>query len=166
MLDRILIDPLAFAEKQQALQGKVSLNELDERVWLSDLINLKEEVSYTLRGGRDVLGRWYLQLLVSGKLSLQCQRCMNSVGFELGEDVRIVLFENEAKLDEAMLADEELEGMVLEKELDVFTLLEDQILMALPFSPKHDDCGNTDLARVNQDKTNPFAVLAGVKKTV
>ena len=90
---------------------------------------------------------------------------MQPVHFALDENVRIVLFENEESLDEAMLADEELEGMLLEAELDVFSLIEDQILMALPFSPKHDDCGNADLDAVNQNKTNPFAVLAGLKKS-
>lgn len=166
MLDRILIEPSAFTEKQQILQGKIKLNELHERVWSPDLINLEEEVSYTLNGGRDTLGRMYLQLMATGNFSLCCQRCMNSVGFELSENVRIVLFENEDKLDEAMLSDDELDGMLLEKELDVLTLLEDQILMALPFSPKHDDCGNADLEHINKSKTNPFAVLAGVRKTV
>ena len=55
--------------------------------------------------------------------------------------------------------------MVLENELDIFTLLEDQILMALPISPKHEQCGNNHLDKINQDKPNPFAVLAGLKKS-
>ena len=64
-----------------------------------------------------------------------------------------------------MLADEELEGMLSADELDVFSLIEDQILMALPFSPRHEQCGNADSATVNQSKPNPFAVLAGLKKS-
>ena len=83
--------------------------------------------------------------------------------FELAERSRIVLFADEESLDEAMLSDEELEGMVSEKEQDVCTLLEDQILMALPFSPRHDDCESDALDKINQDKPNPFAVLAGLK---
>lgn len=166
MLDRILIDAEAFADKQQVLQGKVLLNELDERVWSPDLADLSSEIAYSLQGGRDRWQRPFLALSLTGVLPMQCQRCMNPVDFGLDEQVRIVLFENEEQLDEAMLADEELEGMLAEKELDVFALLEDQILMALPFAPRHDDCGNADLEAVNQDKPNPFAVLAGVKKSV
>jgi len=67
--------------------------------------------------------------------------------------------------DEAMLADEDLEGMLQESEIDVFSLIEDQILMALPFSPKHEQCGNAQLEANNQSKPNPFAALAGLKKS-
>ena len=53
--------------------------------------------------------------------------------------------------------------MVCGRELDVYSLLEDQILMALPFSPKHENCGGGETA-VQSDKPNPFAALAGLKK--
>ena len=53
--------------------------------------------------------------------------------------------------------------MPIEKELDVRRLVEDQILMSLPFSPRHENCDNAALEQVNQDKPNPFAVLAGLK---
>ena len=85
--------------------------------------------------------------------------------FEFDEQSRVVLFADDASLDEAMLSDDELEGMLLQKALDVRMLVEDQILMALPFSPRHEDCGNAALAEVNQDKPNPFAVLAGLKSS-
>lgn len=166
MLDRILIDSEAFADQQQTLQGSMALQDLDERVWSPDFARLEDKVSYTLKGGRDVLKRLFLQLSVSGNVTLNCQRCMQPFNFEMNESVRIVLFENEEKLDQAMLADEELEGMVVDGELDVFALLEDQILMALPFSPKHDECDGEDLIKANQDKPNPFAALVGVKKSV
>lgn len=165
MLNRILIEPQAFAIKQENLRGKVLLNDLDKRVWSHDFTELSSELAYTLQGGVDRWQRPFLTFTLSGSLPLQCQRCMQPVHFALDENVRIVLFENEESLDEAVLADEELEGMLLEAELDVFSLIEDQILMALPFSPKHDDCGNADLDAVNQNKTNPFAVLAGLKKS-
>ncbi|EIC13155.1 hypothetical protein KKB_07469 [Kingella kingae PYKK081] len=165
MLNRILIEPQAFVIKQENLRGKVLLNDLDKRVWSHDFTELSSELAYTLQGGVDRWQRPFLTFTLSGSLPLQCQRCMQPVHFALDENVRIVLFENEESLDEAVLADEELEGMLLEAELDVFSLIEDQILMALPFSPKHDDCGNADLDAVNQNKTNPFAVLAGLKKS-
>ena len=89
---------------------------------------------------------------------------MEAVMFPLDESADIVLFGDEAMLDEAMCADEELEGMVAGSELDVSSLLEDQILMSLPYSPMHEDCGGT-VAGSASDKPNPFAVLAGLKKS-
>lgn len=48
-------------------------------------------------------------------MPLICQRCITPMPFLLDETSRIVLFADEESLDEAMLADEELEGMLLEK---------------------------------------------------
>jgi len=124
-----------------------------------------EKPPILITGGTDKWQRPYLTLTLSGCLPLQCQRCMQPTEFALNENVRIVLFENEETLDEAMLADEDLEGMLQEPEIDVFSLIEDQILMALPFSPKHEQCGNAQLEANNQSKPNPFAVLAGLKKS-
>ncbi len=164
MLNRLLIDLQAFTVQADALNGTVILHDLDKRVWSPDIADTSSELRYTITGGVDRWQRPFLDLSVSGSLKLYCQRCMQPTDFQLDESVHIVLFGNEEKLDEAMLADDELEGMLLEDEMDVFTLLEDQILMALPISPKHDDCANADLDKVNQKQSNPFAVLAGLKK--
>ena len=108
--------------------------------------------------------RLFLELSVKADMPLVCQRCIKPMPFKLDETSRIVLFADDESLDAAMLADDELEGILTEKELDVRELVEDQILMALPFSPRHEECGNVPLAQINQDKPNPFAVLAGLKK--
>ena len=165
MLNRILIDPQAFATQAEILQGTVSLQDLDERTWSPDIADTATDIHYAITGGMDRWQRLFLDLTVSGSLKLNCQRCMQPTEFLLDEQVRIILFHREQDLDDAMIADEELEGMVLENELDIFTLLEDQILMALPISPKHEQCGNNQLDKINQDKPNPFAVLAGLKKS-
>ncbi|ULJ60655.1 YceD family protein [Wielerella bovis] len=164
MLNRILIDPQAFAIKQETRDGSVLLNQLDKRTWSPDIADTDTYIHYTLTGGVDRWQRPFLDLSVSGSLKLHCQRCMSLVDFPMNEQAHIVLFDNEGKLDEAMLADDDLEGMILTDELDILTLVEDQLLMALPISPKHDDCGNVSLNKVNQDKPNPFGVLAGLKK--
>lgn len=164
MLNRILIDPQAFTAQADSLNGTVKLQDLDERAWSPDIADLSSELRYTLTGGTDRWQRPFLDLSLSGSLKLHCQRCMQDTDFALNEQVHIVLFSDENALDDAMLADEELEGMLLDSELDVFSLLEDQMIMALPISPKHDACGDDNLAKINQDKPNPFAVLAGLKK--
>lgn len=166
MSDLNLIDPAAFASEKQSLQGRFLLSQLDERVWSHEYFADKQsEVSFALQGGQDRLQRLFLDLSVTGSLPLVCQRCIKPMAFELKESSRIVLFGDEAALDEAMLSDEELEGIVAEDEIDVRVLVEDQILMALPFSPRHESCGNAAIEEVNQDKPNPFAVLAGLKSS-
>ncbi|MDO4433016.1 MAG: YceD family protein [Alysiella sp.] len=164
MLNRILINPLTFAADKAILQGEVALQELDERVCVPEMAETNRKIAYQITGGIDVLQRPFLDLSVSGDLKLHCQRCLLPTDFQLNENVRIVLFSDEETLDNAMVSDESLEGMLLDEELDMLTLVEDQILMALPISPKHNDCDDAHLDKVNQGKPNPFAVLSGLKK--
>lgn len=164
MLKPDLINPQTFAAEKQILQGTLPLDELDERVWSHEYLADKEAVVHiVLRGGEDRRQRLFLDLKIQCSLVLVCQRCMCPMPSEINENAHIVLFADEAKLDEAMLADDELEGMVLTKGLDVKTLVEDQILMAMPYAPRHENCIGEVVEAVNQDKPNPFAVLAGLK---
>ncbi|MFC3873900.1 YceD family protein [Neisseria musculi] len=166
MSDLNLIDPAAFAAEKQSLQGRFLLSRLDERVWSHEYFADKQaEVWFALKGGQDRFWRLFLDLTVTGSVPLVCQRCMQPMPFDFNEAGRIVLFDSEAGLDEAMLSDEDLEGMVAEETLDVRTLVEDQILMALPFSPRHENCAHAVAGEVNRDKPNPFAVLAGLKSS-
>ncbi|MDO4248805.1 MAG: YceD family protein [Neisseria sp.] len=164
MSDLNLIVPEVFAAEKQVLEGAVKLGSLDERVSSNEyLADRGADVFFTLKGGQDRLGRPFLDLGLKADLLLVCQRCLKPMPFALREMSRIVLFSNEESLDKAMLADDELEGMLSEPELDVGVLVEDQILMALPFSPRHEHCDNAQLDAASRDKSNPFAALAGLK---
>lgn len=160
-----MIDPQAFAERKEELSGMISLQDLDERIGSADFADPSAEVAYRVSGGKDAWARPYLQLALLGSLKLVCQRCLQAADFALDEEVRIVFFADEAALDAAMAADEELDGMVIQAETDLFELIEDQILMALPIAPRHDSCTAADVRDANQNPANPFAALAGLRKT-
>ena len=167
MLDRILIDPAAFAREKRQLQAEAAMADFDRRVSAHEyLVSAEAVVSFSLQGGSDRWQRPYLDLHVQAGLPLWCQRCVQPMHFDLDEQVHIVLFADEVALDEAMLAEDDLEGMLLVPELDVTALVEDQILMAIPYSPRHEDCRNPSLETINQNsKPNPFAVMAGLKNS-
>ncbi|MDO4998406.1 MAG: YceD family protein [Neisseria sp.] len=165
MLNPNLIEPAQFAAQAKQLHLSFALSDLDERVWSHEyLADKNATIELVLTGGIDRWQRPYLDLALKGEFRLQCQRCMSAMPFQWQENAKIVLFSDEEKLDEAMLADDELEGMLMSDELDVRELVEDQILMAMPYSPRHEDCANEALVQVNQDKPNPFAALAGLKR--
>lgn len=165
MLKPNLIDPVAFAKDERLLQSQVALAELDSRVSNHEfLADTSGDCVFSLQGGRDRYRRLFLDLSVRANLNLSCQRCLEVLPILFEEKVRIFLYFDENKLDEAMMQDETLEGIMAAEELSINTLLEDQIIMGLPLAPKHEECNNADLARINQDKPNPFAALASLKK--
>jgi uncharacterized protein len=62
--------------------------------------------------------------------------------------------------------------LVMLPQFDLLGLLEDELLMALPLVPMHDECpvlptfsaGMMDVPESVPDKPNPFAALAQLKK--
>ncbi|WP_434777225.1 YceD family protein [Neisseria sp. Ec49-e6-T10] len=164
MLTPDLIDPVAFAREERLIKNKLLISSLDGRLSKHEfLADAEGECDFCLQGGKDKLQRYFLALTVKANLSLICQRCLDVVPFHIDETSRIILFFNEQKLDEAMEQDPDLEGILVEPEISIQTLIEDQLIMALPLAPKHEDCGNPSLDQINQDKPNPFAVLANLK---
>lgn len=162
MSNPILIDPLKHAYEGRRLTGSMPVSQLGERV-LSGLFGSDGEVSYTLTGFADQRRRPSLRIELAAEVSVSCGRCLHSMPVKLVADSVVTLFISEEKLEAAVEEDEELDAIIAEPEFDVIALIEDEIIMGLPLSPLHDDCGTEHLERAKADKPNPFAVLAALK---
>lgn len=100
---------------------------------------------------------------------LDCQRCLQPLNEVLRVDrhLRFVAGEDEAaRLDE----DSEDDVLALVARLDVFELLEDELILALPLVPRHGICPQpldaaTAVALPVADETrpHPFAALAALR---
>jgi len=162
MSNPILIDPLKHAYEGRQLSGSMPVAQLSERV-LSGLYDNDGEVAYTLTGFVDTRRRPALRIELSAGVSVSCGRCLQSMQVNLVADSVITLFISEEKLEAAVEEDDELDAIIAEPEFNVIALIEDEIIMGLPLSPLHGDCGNEHLDSAKKDKPNPFAVLAALK---
>ena len=63
---------------------------------------------------------------------------------------------------EEELEDDSFDAIEASNEMQVGSLIEDEVLLALPLSPRHDVCG---LPRMKDDRqdASPFAVLRNLK---
>ncbi|GGP21358.1 hypothetical protein GCM10010970_20080 [Silvimonas iriomotensis] len=156
-----VIDSAAFAREQRELSGTIAVSSLTR---LHDqLADQSGSVEWELQGGVDKIERPWLDLAVKGQLRLVCQRCLKPMDWPFAMQTLLTQFSDEAKLDEAEEQDEELEGMLIDPALDVEALVEEEVILAVPFAPVHDQCGGTEGATEAGKKPNPFAVLAGLK---
>ena len=73
------------------------------------------------------------------------------------------LIADEVDLSQDELEDDTRDFLVAQKELDVVALVEDEIILALPSAPRHDDCALPD-SNTRGTKVSPFAALAALKK--
>ena len=100
---------------------------------------------------------------------LECQRCLQPLNQTLQVDRHLRFVAGE---DEAARLDEESEDDVLAlvARLDVFDLLEDELILALPLVPRHDTCPQplpavaaATLPVTEEARPNPFAALAALR---
>jgi uncharacterized protein len=127
-------------------------------------------LAWRLVGGRDAQGRPALTLTLAGSVPLVCQRCLQPFAEIVDQSTELLLARSEAEL--ARLDVDEIEVVLAIELLDPLTLVEDELLLSLPFSPRHAD-GQCEAAspmvageNVSQSRISPFGQLGELKKTI
>jgi uncharacterized protein len=158
MFARPLIDSIDFARNGRKICGEVQMAALSR---LRDMLSIDSGVlTYTVVGAQEG-DRSILLLTLKGECTLRCQRCLEDFiyPFDLTSRFQLVTDEELAKLD----GDDSIDGIEAEPQLDVLALVEDEVLLSLPFAPKHLDDTCSALTKNLQQSANPFAMLAGLK---
>lgn len=127
----------------------------------------------------------WLELEAEAELDMECQRCLHPVRerMTVSRSIRFARDEAEAaKLD----ADSDDDVLAISRQFHLLELVEDELIMAQPIVPRHDECP-TDVEAVMRDETetpvpggqpagadhvteaapdkpHPFAALAALKK--
>ena len=155
-------DALKLAERPDRVDGEVdatSLRRLADRV-----VPGEGRIRWSITGGRDEQGRPMLTLKLEGSLSVICQRCLRPLAVPVVQETELLLARNDAEL--ARLDADEQEVVLAAAPLDALTLVEDELLLSLPFAPCHEkgECtaAASPMAKV-QAASSPFAPLAGLK---
>ena len=156
-----VIDCLEFARSGGVLERSVGLDELPR---LADLLSTTDGfLSVRLEGWRDEQGKSWLQLDIAGEPVLCCQRCLGGVKFPLAISSRLQLMAPGEDWPDNDLEDDSVDAIVAEADLMVLSLVEDEVLLALPIAPRHEEC-DSPLAGASGHGTSPFAALADLKK--
>jgi uncharacterized protein len=74
------------------------------------------------------------------------------------------LVADESALPEEEFEDDEVDYLVADPKLDVEALVEEEVLLSLPLSLRHENGCAEEVASVMVGKPNPFQVLEGLKK--
>ena len=101
---------------------------------------------------------------------MTCQRCLAPVDVPLEVDREFRFVADEATA-EALDDESEEDLLAMSREFDLRELIEDELLMALPLVPRHEECpapvqmasSDEDFEEASAEKPNPFAALAALK---
>jgi uncharacterized protein len=133
----------------------------------AELTDAQGSLHWALQGGSDGKGHPRLTLQVSGPVHLRCQRCLNPFEFAIDSSSVLILAQDEASADalEEQLDDDSVDVVAGSRTMDMAAMIEDEALLALPLSPKHDICPDpSDFAAAKSGKADsPFAVLKNLK---
>ncbi|MEN9501967.1 MAG: hypothetical protein RI964_1252 [Pseudomonadota bacterium] len=183
MLNRLPVEvnPFRLVEQRKCLTGILPSKQMPR---LADVaLEGSEDVSVKLEFVRSPHGLPMIDGYVRGRVVLECQRCLQPVQFLLDAPIHVALttFQSDDRAEQ-----EGLESWLVEDErLFIQDFVEDEILLALPFVAKHEQCEPArplieavmelpqespviQVAQVDEQanaKKNPFAVLKDWKKT-
>lgn len=164
MPDQLVIEPGQFARARGRLAGTLEAGTLPR---LADaLFDTAGAVGYEVRGEVNERGRAVLHIALDGSLDLRCQRCLGRLAQQVRTRRDIVLVPD---ADEFVQGEDvaETEDVIPEvARLDVSALLEEELLLALPHSARHEE----DVCRAEVDApapaggSSPFAALARLRE--
>ncbi len=159
-----LIEPRKFAQHGLQVAGEIPADSLQRLAGMALAVHsvaadLKFSVAETKH--RIVTGQF------KGRVVMQCQRCLEPVELHLGGEVSLAMVWSE---DDAKLLPSEYEPWVVaQDQADLYEIIEEELLLALPLVPTHDyDCMDRSALApkvvVEPGKhNNPFQVLARLK---
>ena len=168
------LDVAAFSQEKAQLSGRESLQSFSRLA--KEAHNPADElaIEWKAEGGRlrasDGVTHPAVHLRVQAELQLTCQLCMSEAAVPVEVDRHFLFVAGE---DAAAALDDQSEDDVLElsPEFNLRELIEDELLMALPLVPRHEQCPETpsfsvedaDFQEALEEKPNPFASLASLK---
>jgi len=132
------IDIWRLARERARIAGDIATGALPR---LADRLAAPSSVHYELSGEADPRCRPAAQLRLAGELILACDRCGEPVSWQLEQEAHYFFVADEAALEAVPIDDPDpAEALVGSTAFDLGALIEDDVLLALPISPRHADC--------------------------
>jgi uncharacterized protein len=123
-------------------------------------------IEWQIAGATDDCGRPALAVALAGGVPLVCQRCLATFVWPVAHETLLLLARNEAELAQ-LDEDDGHEVLLAEEALDARELIEEELLLTLPFVPRCADpqCCAGDARRDAgaQEAPSPFAALADMQ---
>jgi uncharacterized protein len=130
-------DAFRLAREHAALDGNLDAVVLPRVADL--LVDGPAPLRWRIEGTADAAGRPALAVDLAGELPLECQRCLGTYRWPVSQRTVLLLAHTEAELA-ALDGASELEVVLARGPLDPVELVEDELVLAIPFAPRHPEC--------------------------
>lgn len=162
------LDVFEAARQQRVVVGRLAVASLGRL--RSSLATAEGTIDFRYAGAVDARGRPAARLGFSGTVDLVCDRCNGPLAVALQGEARYFFVRGEDELARIPVDDTEEEPLLGSSQFDLFELIEDEVILALPISPRHGDCrppaAAADVSSATEEAApmrRPFAALAQLK---
>lgn len=164
------VEPYKLAARHERIEGLVALDKLPR---LTEEAGVQTGDCYVvLEFGVDAQGRREIRGHLQATLALACRRCLVPLPQEVSSDFLLGMVSDEALAAELPASHEPV--LVEKEQLDLLTVVEDELILSLPQVVYHEEAechvsaeqlvSKTEgAASESPAATNPFAVLSALK---
>jgi len=138
-------DAFRLVRERAVLEGTLDVaasERLDDRVAAG-----VGTVAWRIEGTTAGAGRPALAISISGSVPLECQRCLGTFAQEIAQRTVTVLAKSEADAD-ALDASSDAEVLVADHPIHAVELIEDELLLTLPYAAMHAEGGCVETGSV------------------
>lgn len=130
-------DAFRLSAREGRIAGSLDARDLDN---VADSLAPGDDpvpIAWSIEGRRNAEGRPSLALDVAGSVPLVCQRCLGRLDWPVEQATEVLLAADERELV-ALDAECEVEVILVDGPLDPSVLVEDELVLTLPFAPMHE----------------------------
>lgn len=158
---KVISDPFEFARRGDSLAGEVEVQGFSRLAEAVLSTPGAQCVAYVLTGARQD-DKSFLRVQARADLVMRCQRCLGDVNCVVEADTRLLLVSSGEPLPDDALEEDDFDPVHAWRDFDVLGAVEEELLLALPLAPTHEDC-SVPVAGKNGDDGSPFAILRSFK---
>lgn len=161
------VDPRKLAERNVRITGNADL--IGMPTLCQSLIGTEGVVNVDLQFAVATEGKRIRTITGSatGHVYMTCQRCLDPVEVTVEVDFNLGLAVSEEAAKQLPRTYDPL--IIGEEEIELLSVVEEELILSLPHDAYHEDCtiktsyGEAGAVTENNDKPNPFSVLAQLK---
>lgn len=162
------IAPLRLAQNGLKLTGELAVKDMPRL--LQSLQSDEGTVTVNMAFDVDEINTPYMQGEFTTTVSMKCERCLQAMPVKLDVHSLLAMVMDEQKIEGLA---EQYEPWLLESSDDVplSSVIEDELILALPLVPRHDEAclpasewvSSDESVEEVEEKVSPFAILATLK---
>ncbi|MES2663418.1 MAG: DUF177 domain-containing protein [Pseudomonadota bacterium] len=131
-----VINLVEYAAQRKRIKYVLDVSNLSR--FMAAIENAESFIEVDLQFAAGESGEPSVQGIIHGYCLLKCQRCLEVFRFIFTANISLIRYKSE--FQDPPIGDEELDPFVaVEDEVELEAILEDELLLALPDFPKHDD---------------------------